>query len=308
MISSELVAVTSRSFSKNSKLCELLRARFSNVKFNEKGEKLTGDALIDFLNGAKRAIIGLEMINDELLQRIPTLKAICKMGTGIDKIDFTAIEKHNIQFTHTPAVNKRSVSELVLALIFTLIRKLPLVNNLIQQKQWQQPTGNLLSNKTIGIIGFGAIGQDLAKLLSVFDCKCVVYDVRQYENLPVHVSQVRLEELLKIADIITLHIPFNPENRYFLDVYEFSQMKQNAILINTARGGLINEETLYDALTKGHLAAAAMDVFENEPHIPEKLLKLENFYATSHIAGSTEEAIEAMGLLAIENLAKIKIS
>jgi len=307
MNNSELVAVTSRSFSKHSVLRARLKERFSRIKFNEEGIKLTDKALIDFLRGATRAIIGLEIIDDSVLNCLPDLKAICKMGTGIDKIDLEALKRHQVAFTHTPGVNKRSVSELVLGLIFTLFRHLPKVNADVSQGSWQQPKGRLLSNKTVGIIGFGAIGQDLAKLLSIFDCRCLFFDVRTYDHSMSHVRQVELGTLLKDSDIISLHIPFIPENRYFIGDKELTQMKKGAVLINTARGGLVDEEALYAALNCKHISAAALDVFENEPKIPKKLLTLENFFATSHIAGSTEEAIEAMGIMAIENLENLKI-
>ena len=307
MINSELVAVTSRSFSKHPILRERLQERFSRVKFNEDGIKLTGKELIDFLDGAKRVIIGLEIIDENVLSLLPDLKAICKMGTGTDKIDLEALNRHQVAFTHTPGVNKRSVSELVLGLIFTLLRHLPKVNADINQGGWQQPKGRLLSNKTVGIIGFGAIGQDLAKLLGIFDCRCLVFDVRSCDRLMSHVRQVELETLLKDSDIVSLHIPFIPENHYFLGTKELAQMKKGSVLINTARGGLVDEEALYAALNCKYISAAAMDVFENEPNIPKKLLTLENFFATSHIAGSTEEAIEAMGIMAIDNLEKLKL-
>ena len=307
MINSELVAVTSRSFSKHPILRERLQERFSRVKFNEDGIKLTGKELIDFLDGAKRVIIGLEIIDENVLSLLPDLKAICKMGTGTDKIDLEALNRHQVAFTHTPGVNKRSVSELVLGLIFTLLRHLPKVNADINQGGWQQPKGRLLSNKTVGIIGFGAIGQDLAKLLGIFDCRCLVFDVRSCDHLMSHVHQVELETLLKDSDIVSLHIPFIPENHYFLGTKELAQMKKGSVLINTARGGLVDEEALYAALNCKYISAAAMDVFENEPNIPKKLLTLENFFATSHIAGSTEEAIEAMGIMAIDNLEKLKL-
>lgn len=304
----ELVAVTSRSFSKHPGLRQLLRERFTHVKFNESGEKLTGQSLIEFLSGAKRAIIGLEIIDESLLKKLPDLRAICKVGTGIDKVDLEVIKRYKVAFAHTPGVNKRSVSELVLGLIFTLTRHLPKVYYTLKQGEWHQPKGSLLSDKTIGIIGFGAIGQDLAKLLGIFDCRCLIYDIQVHANLLPHVSQVKLSDLLNESDIISLHIPMTDENYHFLDSLEFVKMKKGCILINTARGGLVNEDDLYDALVNGQLAAAAFDVFENEPIVPKKLLALENFFATSHIAGSTEEAIKAMGQLAIKKLGELPIN
>lgn len=300
-----MTAVTSRSFSKNALLRQKLQTTFPAVKFNEDGNQLTGDELVQFLKGAAQAIIGLEIIDDSLLDQCPDLKVICKMGTGIDKIDLEALKRRGILFSATPGINKRSVSELVLALILMLQRHLPMVCDGVKKGIWKQPTGACLSNKIVGIIGFGAVGQDLANILAVFNCQCLVFDVREYEILPLHVSQVDLSSLLNQSDIVSIHLPFLSENYHFLGREEFIQMKKGAIVINTARGGLVDENALYEALKSGHLAAAAMDVFENEPLVPQQLLMLEQFIATSHIGGSTREAIEAMGLMAIDFLEKM---
>ena len=303
---SELVAVTSRSFSRNPILRQRLLANFPQVRFNEEGIKLTEEYLVRFLTGAKYAIIGLEIINDSLLNELPDLKAICKMGAGIDKIDLEALKRRQIIFSSTPGANKRSVSELVLGLIFALLRHLLSIHAIVSQGGWQQPEGQLLSNKTVGIIGFGAVGQDLARLLSVFGCQCLIYDIQNYNNLMPNVVQVDLDTLLYRSDIISLHVPLLPENYHLLGVNEFAKMKKGAILINTARGGLVDEDVLYDFLQSGYLFAAALDVFEDEPNVPNRLLKLTNFFATSHIGGSTKEAIEAMGMMVIDSLQKIK--
>src|SRR3990167_2628950 len=297
-----LVAVTSRSFSTHPLLRQQLQKEYINVKFNESNEQLTGEKLVNFLQGAEKAIIGLELIDEILLAKLPDLKVICKMGTGIDKIDFKALNQYNVAFTHTPGVNKRSVSELVLALVFTLLRHLPAINANVKKDKWRQLRGTTLTGKVVGIIGFGAIGRDLAELLKGFNCQCLIYDVIEHNNLPSHVTQINLEKLLMNSDIVTLHVPLTLNNYHFIDKPQLSKMKKGSILINTARGGLINEEALYEFLQHNYLQAAALDVFETEPKVPLKLLQLDNFFATSHIAGSTEEAILAMGLQAIEGL------
>lgn len=296
------VAVSSRSFSQHPTLRHQLQQAFAAVKFNEEGKQLTGDELVQFLKGAEQAIIGLDVVDEALLSALPDLKVICKMGTGIDKVDLDALKQRKIVFTHTPGVNKRSVSELVLGLIFTLLRHLSTVHANLKQGQWQQIRGANLTGKTVGIIGFGAIGRDLTVLLKAFDCQCIVYDVNPCEALPSYVSQADLNTLLSASDIISLHIPFTQDHYHFLGANELQRMKKNAILINTARGGLVDEKALYDVLKNKKIGGAAFDVFENEPHIFPGLLNLDNFFATSHIAGSTEEAILAMGLQAIENL------
>ena len=302
----ELVAVTSRSFSRSKSLRQCLQARYAQVRFNDEGLKLKDESLVRFLSGAKRAIIGLETIDEDLLDQLPDLQVICKMGTGTDKVNLDAIKKRNIIFSHTPGVNKRSVSELVFGLIFMLLRRLPVVQTLVKQGCWEQPTGQLLSTKTVGVIGYGAIGQDLVALLCAFGCNCLIFDVQYHDVLIPQVLQVDLDTLLAQADIISLHIPLLSENYHFFDENKLFKMKKGAILINTARGGLVDEIALHKALVSGQLFAAAMDVFEYEPEVPKNLLKLNNFIATSHIGGSTEEAIEAMGRLAIYQLEKIE--
>lgn len=297
-----LVAVSSRSFSKNKQLRQHLSTYFSEVRFNDTGMPLIGDALIDFLSGARYAIIGLERIDEALLSKLPRLKIICKMGTGVDKIDLTAVQRHGVFFSATPGLNKRSVSELALGFMLILLRKLPLVHAQVRQGLWTQPTGQLLLNKTVGIVGFGAVGQDLADMLAVFGCRCLVYDEKIHDQLPGHVKQVPFNILLAESDIISLHIPLLKSTYHLLDAEALAQMKSSCILINTARGGLVDEAALYTALHTGKLAGAAMDVFEDEPCVPNDLLGLDNFFATSHIGGSTIEAIEAMGNCAIEQL------
>lgn len=305
MSQSDRVAVTSRSFSRNDILRQYLQERFDNVRFNEEGIQYTGESLVRFLNGSNRAIIGLETIDDALLDKLPGLKTICKMGTGVDKVDIAALNRRKIAFAATPGLNKRSVSELVLGLIFTLQRHLQTIHTGVKRGEWVQPVGKLLSNKTVGIIGFGAVGQDLASLLAAFNCRCLVFDIRVHSMLMSHVDQVDLGTLLAESDIISLHMPLLPENYHFLGENEFLQMKQGAIFINTARGGLVDEDALYSVLSSHHLSGAALDVFEYEPEVPKKLLILDNFFATSHIGGSTDEAILAMGKVAVDQLVNL---
>lgn len=302
MLDAELIAITSRSFSRSVLLRERLKQSFPNVKFNDAGVSLCDDSLLNFLKGASRVIIGLEKIDSALLSQLPDLKVICKMGTGTDKIDFNAIKQYQVEFSATPGLNKRSVSELVLGLIFTLIRHLSSTADKIKSGVWQQPTGTLLTNKTVGIVGYGAVGQDLAEILRVFGCRCLVYDINTPKNVMSHVLPVSLESLLQKSDIVSLHVPLSSNTYHLIGRKELQTMKPGSILINTARGGLIDEAALYGALYEKHISAAALDVFETEPDVPKKLLSLDNFFATSHIGGSTYEAIEAMGLQAIKYL------
>ena len=200
------------------------------------------------------------------------------MGTGTDKIDFNAIKQHQVAFSATPGLNKRSVSELVLGLIFTVIRNLSSAAEKIKRGVWQQPTGILLTNKIIGIVGYGAVGQDLAKILRVFGCRCLVYDINTPKKVMSHVTLTSLEYLLQKSDIVSLHVPLSSNTYHLIGRKELQSMQPGSVLINTARGGLIDENALYVALYEKHIFAAALDVFETEPDVPKKLLSLDNFF------------------------------
>ena len=298
------IAVCSRSFSKNPQLRSLLLNEFSNVKFNETGSQFTGDELIQFIKECDKVIIGLEKINSEILSQLPDLKVISKYGVGLDNIDIQALKKYEIKLGWVGGVNKRSVAELVLGLIFCLTRHIVISNNEIKKGGWSQNVGSELTGKTIGIIGCGNIGKDLAILLRPFSCKILAYDIKKYETfyLENNIQGVNLEKLLRESDVITLHVPLNSSTKNILSEESLSIIKDNAILINTARGGLVDEVSLKKCLLEKPFMRAAFDVFNIEPPIDNDLLNLPNFICTPHIGGSTNESILAMGKAAIEGL------
>lgn len=289
------VAVTSRSFSKNSILREALSNCYEHVTFNDSGKTLESDSLIRFLHNHEMAIIGLERITKAVLEQLPQLKVISRFGVGLDTLDLEAIKHHGIRLTYTAGANKRAVAELVIAFAINMLRTLPMANQALLNGQWQQHKGRQLSAKTVGIIGFGAIGQDLAALLKPFGCKILAYDIVVKQPLT-------LETLLQEADIVTVHLPLNDSTRNLLSAETLSCMKSNAILINTSRGGIIDENAVKCMLKQNLLAGAAFDVFTTEPPQDQELLSLPNFFATPHLGGSTEEAILAMGFAAIDGL------
>ncbi|MEK6730664.1 MAG: phosphoglycerate dehydrogenase [Pseudomonadota bacterium] len=298
------IAVTSRSFSQHPQLRVELLNRYKNVTFNDWGLALSGDTLIDYLRGHDRAIIGLEVVDAMLLSRVPELKVISKMGVGIDSIDLNALAKYQVALSSTPGANKRSVSELVIAFAILMLRHIFVSHKNLLAGTFKQIKGNQLSEKVVGIIGFGAIGQDLCALLQAFNCRVLVYDVACTEVFckSHHAQLVSIEELLKNADIVTLHVPLNGSTKNLLNAGRLRLMKKSAILINTARGGLVDEAALQVLLEAGDICGAAFDVFSVEPPENKSLLNLPNFFSTPHIGGGTEEAILAMGVAAIEGL------
>jgi phosphoglycerate dehydrogenase-like enzyme len=298
------VAVCSRSFSKNSILREELLSRYEQVTFNSDGLQLAGDSLVDYLRGHEKAIIGLERIDEFVLARLPELKVISKYGVGLDKIDLRAMRSYGKRLGWIGGVNRRSVSELVITFAIALLRHIPVAHKEVLSGVWNQHVGRCLSNSTVGIIGCGNVGKDLVSLLRVFGCKILVHDIRDYPEFfaTYSVEVVSLEEILSRSDIVTLHVPLDDSTRGMLDAFKLAMLKTTAVLINTARGGLVDEVALMRMLQGKRLAGAAFDVFTVEPPQNIELLSLPNFWVTPHIGGSTQEAILAMGRAAILGL------
>jgi len=298
------VAVTSRSFSRN----EVLRAetleRYSQVTFNDEGLSLDGDSLVEFLVGHPLAITALEKIDEDVLSRLPDLKAISKVGVGIDMLDLDAMERHGVKLAWSRGTNARSVSELTIALMLALLRHLPTVTGLVRDGEWRQVQGRTLTGQTVGIVGFGHVGRDLAGLLGAFSCRVLAYDIAPLDDLPAHAEQASLESLLAESEIVSLHTVLNDDTRNLIDRERIAAMREGALLINTSRGGLVDEEALYDALTSGHLGGTALDVFSTEPPLDSPLLDLDQVIATPHVGGSTKEAVLAMGRAAIAGLSE----
>ena len=257
-----------------------------------------------FLRGHQKAITALETIDDYVLSQLPELNVISKFGVGIDMIDVRAISKHGKKFGWTGGVNKRSVSELVISFAIALLRHVPASNREVISGTWRQHVGGQLSGRTIGVIGCGHIGKDLIKLLQPFECSILVNDIRKYEDFykKYNVEYLELEELLKRSDIVTLHVPLDESTKDMLTVDRLALMKKSAILINLARGGLVDEIALKKMLLDKRLSGAAFDVFLEEPPQDQELLSLPNFLVTPHIGGSSQEAILAMGRAAIQGL------
>ncbi|EKD75031.1 MAG: hypothetical protein ACD_44C00251G0003 [uncultured bacterium] len=301
------IAVTSRSFSRHPLLRQKLLSYHKSVTFNNEGKTLCGDELAAFLAGHEKAIIALEKIDEALLKKLPDLKVISKFGVGLDAIDREALKKRNIHLSYTPGVNKRSVSELTLLLILSLLRKLVVLNLKLTQGGWEQQKGNCLTGKCVGIVGCGQVGKDLISLISPFECQIYYYDLQQNLDLQNKIQFLSLEDLLMHSDIVSLHLPLCDTTKNILNADRLALMKPDALLINTSRGGLVDEQALKERLKKGLLASAAFDVFAVEPPQDTELLNLPRFLGTPHIGGSTEEAILAMGYAAVEGL-KINVN
>lgn len=304
MKSTVKVAVCSRSFSQNKVLRAELLERYSNVTFNDAGAQLAGDSLVEFLRGHVKAITALEVIDDSILSRLPDLQVIGKYGVGLDMIDLKAMRAHGKRLGWTGGVNRRSVSEWVVSCAIAMLRHIPAANREVLAGTWRQHLGGYLSDRTVGIIGCGHIGKDLVPLLKPFGCRILVHDILDFPDFyAAHgIEALDLDSLLQKSDIVTLHVPLNESTRGMIDARRLSLLKPSAVLLNGARGGLVDETALRHALQEKRLAAAAFDVFATEPPTDLALLSLPNFLATPHIGGSAHEAVLAMGRAAIRGL------
>jgi phosphoglycerate dehydrogenase-like enzyme len=300
----ERVAVCSRSFSRHPVLRAELAARYEHVTFNDEGLSLESDALVEFLHGHDKAIVGLETIDASVLARLPGLRVISKYGVGLDAIDMASLRAHGRRLGWTGGVNRRAVAELVIAFAIALLRHVPAAHREVLAGTWRQHVGGQLTGRTVGIIGCGHVGQDLAQLLRPFDCTVLVNDIVDHPVFQAahQVEPVGLESLLIRSDVVTLHVPLDASTRGLLNEQRLDLLKPSAVLINAARGGLIDEIALKARLKDGRIAAAAFDVFAVEPPEDPELISLANVLVTPHIGGSSSEAILAMGRAAIRGL------
>ncbi len=298
------IAVCSRSFSRHPDLCRELRERYSDVTFNDDGLRLVGGDLVKFLDGHEKAITALETLDADTLAQLPELKVISKYGVGFNTLDLDAMADAGVKLGWTGGTNKRSVSELVISFAVQLLRHLPEASREVLDGAWRQHVGRQLTDRTVGIVGCGHVGKDLSVLLRAFGCRVLAHDILDFPDFYGEhgIEPVGLEVLLRESDVVTLHLPIDDSTRNILSAERLALMKPDAILINAARGELVDEGALKAALKDGRLAGAAFDVFATEPPDDFELLKLPNFIVTPHLGGSAEEAILAMGRAAIGGL------
>ena len=302
------LAVASRSFSKHPKLRKEVLRRYPDARFNDEGLSLKNESLVNFLKGYEKAITGLETIDEAVLLQLPELKVIGKYGVGLDMLDLNAMSNLGLKLGWTGGVNKRSVSELVISFSIALLHRVVFANSEVKSGKWAQIKGRQLSNCTVGIIGCGHIGKDVIRLLQPFNCRILAHDLLIFEEFykENQVASVGLQQLLEESDVITLHLPLDDSTENMLSRERLGAIKKDAVLINLARGGLVDELALKEALLSKKLAGVALDVFEVEPPDNMDLIHMDNVLVTPHIGGSTEEAILAMGMAAIEGLENAK--
>jgi len=245
-------------------------------------------------------------ITREVIEAADQLKLVVRAGVGLDNVDQEAAKEKGIQVQNTPEAPTVSVAEMVFSLMFALARNVTQADSSMKDERWEKKklTGTELWNKKLGVIGFGRIGYEVAARAKAFDMDVLCYDVLDIEQACAELGTRRcdLDELISTADYITLHVPLVLQTKGLIGEKEFKKMKKTAFLINTARGGVVDEKALLQALNDGDIAGAALDVFENEPPLDWELVKHPKMIATPHLASSTKEAQDRVGELTADKV------
>lgn len=299
------IAVTTSSFGEcGSYPLELLGKNKLSVIFNNQGRTLKQKEVLGLLSGCLGVIAGTEIYDKEVLKKLKDLRVISRCGSGTDNVDLNTCKIQGIKVFNTPDAATHAVAELVIGLILNLLRNINVMDHEIHGGVWRKRMGKLFVDKEIGIVGFGRIGKEVAKLSSLLGAKVFYHDpLESREQDASYAIRNGLKDLLSHCDVISLHLPFTPENRHFIGKKELSLMKESSILINCSRGGLVDEDALYAALKNGKLSGAGIDVFDSEPY-QGPLRELENVILTPHIGSYAKEARLKMELTAVDNLIK----
>jgi D-3-phosphoglycerate dehydrogenase len=297
------ILATPRSFVNAKEALELLRSHGCTVDLFSKDHPLSSLELREKIPGYDALILGLDHCDASVIEASDNLKAISRNGAGYDKVDLEAARGKNIVVMYAPGMNTIGVAELTMALLYSLARDLPRISTAAKEGKWQRSQGWELSGKTLGIIGLGAIGREVAKRALANDMRVIAYD--PYAKAYSSVKLTNLDSVIQQADILSLHTALTPETQHLINARSLSNMKNGAYLVNTARGGLVDEVALYNALKNNKLAGAAMDAFEIEPPEGNPLLELDNFIATPHIGANTKESVARANLQAAKNVLDI---
>ena len=263
--------------------------------------KLTEDEIIGLLDsGAVGLIAGIEPLTERVFNSSQNLKIISRCGTGLDSVDLTAAKNHGITVLNTPEAPAQAVAELTMGMILASLRQIRQIDQSVRRGEWPRIQGRLLGAQIVGIIGMGFIGRRVAGLCRTFGATVIAHDPYA-SQIPVDIELMNLKQVLTTADIISLHTSYTPETHHILDAHAFSLIKPGSIVINAARGGLIDESALLAALQSGQISAVALDVFEQEPYYGS-LIKYDNAILTSHIGSLARESRQQMEIEAAENL------
>ena len=284
---------------------EIFRKRGIELVHNPyRGKGLNESQLIELIGGVDGLLTGVDQVTRTVIEKADRLKVISKFGTGVDNIDVEAASDKRIIVTNAPNVNSEAVADMTFALIFAIARRVPFAFERVRRGEWPLIVGTEVFGKTIGLIGLGQIGKRVAKRACGFGMKILAYEISPDKEFlkETGVRLVSLQSLLREADVVSIHVPLTEQTRHLIGREELKMMKAFAFLINTARGGIVDEEALYEALKSNAIAGAAFDVLQYEPPKDLKLADLDNCVLTPHISPFTREAIEGAERLSAQNI------
>jgi D-3-phosphoglycerate dehydrogenase len=298
------ILVTARSFRKTEgPHKQILRDAGYELVESTNEQPLSAADLIPWITDVDGAILGLDAVTEEVLAAAGRLRVISRYGVGTDAVDLAGATRHGVVVTITPGANSVAVAELALALLLALARSIPYHDRVAKGGKWSRVQGMELAGATIGLVGLGRIGREVALRAAALGMHVLVCDPllppEGFAGLPV--ARCGLEDLLAASDAVSLHLPLTDGTRNLIDARALARMKPPAYLINTARGGLVDEQALHEALAARRLAGAACDVFAQEPPDAHGLVSLDNFIAAPHIGSASAQTTLKMGLMAAEN-------
>ena len=298
--------VTSTSFLKpqNAKAKALLESFFDEIVYNDLGVPLAGEQILERLEGCDAYVAGLDYITADVIEKMPeSVKVISRYGVGVDRVDLAAAKAKGIAVCNTPGANSTGVCELAFALMLCACRNIPQLHQAVTDGLWPRSEGVELAGRTLGIVGMGAIGKRLALRAKAFEMDVVAYDPYFDETFAAEhgIKKMELEELLCSADVVSLHVPLNDSTRHMINRERIEKMKKGVIIINTARGGLIDEQAAAEAIKAGKLGGLGLDAFEQEPLLDSPLKGLPRVIFTPHSGAHTAEAVSNMGLMSVRN-------
>lgn len=267
-------------------------------------EGLPAAELLELLQDAEIYLVGNAPVPRPVIHGASRLALISKFGVGVDNIDLAAATERGVLVTNAPGSNAIAVAEMTLGLLIALSRRLKDCERVVGGGHWRVTVGDDLCGRTLGIVGLGNIGKQVAVLARAFGMRVLANDLVDYADFCLlhQVEAVTLDQLLAQADLLTLHVPLTPLTRHMIGEVQLARMRPGSALVHTARGGVVDEQALCRALSAGHLAGAAIDVFEQEPLGASPLRNLDNVILTPHIAGITFQAAERMADRSLHNV------
>ena len=282
---------------------DLLEGNFDEVRYNQFGRKITSAELSEELEDIDVLVAGTEKISSEVLAKAERLKLICRVGIGLDSVPLQELKSRGVQCTYTPDAPAPAVAELTLGLMLNLLRGVTIADRSVKQGKWERIFGKRLAECTIGVIGTGRIGGRVIRRLSAFGSPTVLANSKEIDDTvcrDLKIQWVSKNEIYRRSDLISIHVPLTEETKNMIGKDQLSMFKPNAYLINTSRGGIVNEVDLADALTANVLQGAAIDVFETEPYVGA-LAECPNAILTCHMGSMTEDCRNRMEVEAVQD-------